>query len=106
MHKLFGGGGNDIFKGGLVSYLESPEAVTVDLERPRATGEGRDELRNVAAVYGSEFDDVMYGSSGDDRLYAMGGGDELDGRKGEDVLDGGTGVDTCANGETEQSCES
>ncbi|HEY7874541.1 MAG TPA: hypothetical protein VIG64_05395 [Actinomycetota bacterium] len=105
-HELYGGPGNDRLEGGRAYYTESSKAVTVDLERGRATGEGRDELVKVRVVVGTEFGDVIRGSDADDFLYGGEGGDDLDGRAGDDVLSGGPGTDSCANGETEDTCES
>ncbi len=106
-----GGPGNDTILGGggvdLVLYATAPSAVTVDLSRGRATGEGRDALSAVENVTGSRFADTLTGNAaantlsggpGNDRIFGRAGADTLLGGPGFDVLDGGTGKDTCSVG--------
>ncbi len=49
-------------------------------------------LRQVEAVEGSAFDDVLLGLDGDQRLVGGGGNDRLQGRAGSDILVGDGGV--------------
>lgn len=143
---LLGGPGEDDFFGGLgnddiqasgpgldvLMYWYSPRPVTVDVGAGRATGEGRDTLSGLDAIFGSRHDDTLigsaasdtlngdegndlirglggddtlYGDIGDDRIFGGDGNDRLDGQGQRDSLDGGAGTDECLNGEEQTDCE-
>lgn len=61
---------------------------------------GTKTLTNIerAALYGSQFDDVITGGSGDDIISGDLGNDTLNGALGNDTLDGGRGTDTLDGG--------
>ena len=87
---LSGEGGNDTLIGdeGLTfADFSAGGAVTVDLVAGVATGQGRDELSGIEAVYGSPRADSLTGDGGDN-LFAPG--------RGSDVIDGGGGQDALA----------
>jgi Ca2+-binding RTX toxin-like protein len=122
---IAGRGGDDLICGGRgtwdrVTYKLAPRGVTVRLPQHRATGQGRDRLFGIDAVYGSRFADYLLGSTdhntlnglagsdtliggggvdnvfglrGDDNLSGNGGNDELYGRLGNDDILGGDGHD-------------
>ena len=73
-----------------VSYEDSEEGVTVDLETPENNvgdfAEG-DTFDNIESLIGSDFDDTLTGDSGDNTLR---------GGAGADILDGGAGADTAS----------
>lgn len=126
---LSGGAGDDHlsgetgFKAGFafyhsVTYAHAPRSVRVNLERGRASGWGRDVLKDIAHVVGSDFDDVIVGTSttdpdipadyhainslrggrGDDALYGKKSADSLAGGQGDDRLFGGRGDDRLDGG--------
>ncbi|MFN3825307.1 MAG: hypothetical protein ACK4RN_15110 [Pseudorhodobacter sp.] len=88
-----GGGGRD-----MVSYVNSPDPVTVNL----GTGRGQrgyaegDVYVSIERITGSIFPDLFYGSPGDDEFRGLGGYDWFVGSAGRDSYDGGTGRDTVA----------
>jgi Ca2+-binding RTX toxin-like protein len=83
-----GGPGDDVFHGGEVWYITSPQAVHIDLAGGTATGEGNDTLVDVHKVHGSPFDDRLIGSNGEDRLMGESGNDVILGGRGDDDLIG------------------
>ena len=111
---LEGGAGADRLNGGAgvdaVSYRDSDEGVTVDLEE--GTGEGGhaegDVITGIENVLGSGYDDritgddtanQLEGGDGDDQLRGGGGADRLEGGDGDDDLQGGGGADRLDGGE-------
>ncbi|WP_262271235.1 calcium-binding protein [Microvirga yunnanensis] len=114
---LDGGAGNDWLDGGVGSdtvyggagsdtaYFSADAAVTVDLGRNTAIGQGFDRLFGIENVVGSLYDDRLTGDRkannlsggyGNDRLMGAGGDDFLNGNVGNDTVVGGTGNDTVA----------
>lgn len=105
---LDGGAGSDMLYGGAgidTAYFSSDAAVTVDLGRKTAIGQGFDRVFGIENVVGSLFDDVLTGDRkannlsggyGNDRLTGAGGDDFLNGNVGDDTVIGGTGNDTVA----------
>ncbi len=90
---------------GILSYAEAERAVTVDLRRGIATGQGRDRLLGVVTVvYGSDFDDLLLGRQERQFLEGNGGNDVIKGRAGDDGLVGGPGLDRITGGKGEDSC--
>jgi Ca2+-binding RTX toxin-like protein len=103
---LSGQGGNDLIEGGegddemdggvgidTASFIDSAQAVDVELLLFRSTGNGEDELNNFENVIGSNHDDSILGDSADNRLEGRDGNDEIDGHWGNDDLLGGLGDD-------------
>ncbi|MGI9349924.1 MAG: NF038122 family metalloprotease [Rhizobiaceae bacterium] len=118
---IIGGRGADILDGGTntavgdtVSYSNSGQQVTVDLDTGggtgSATGSGHgsgDVLTNFENIFGSRFNDSLTGDSGNneingflgnDDIFGEGGNDNLIGGSGNDNLNGGTGNDTMLGG--------
>lgn len=100
---LLPGGGRDIATGGadsinVISYLPSPAAIGINLRTGIARGWGRDSVRNVHQVEGTQFDDVVVGDSSGNALVGLGGRDRLRGGRGEDSLVGGSGDDDLSGG--------
>jgi Ca2+-binding RTX toxin-like protein len=105
---LDGGAGSDMLHGGAGSdtaYFSSDAAVTVDLARKTAVGQGFDRLFGIENVVGSFSDDMLRGDRkannlsggyGDDTLMGAGGDDFLNGNVGNDTVIGGRGDDTVA----------
>jgi Ca2+-binding RTX toxin-like protein len=91
--------GRDLIRGGrdtdAVLYVASRKPVRVSLSRGRAIGEGRDRLKDVEAVVGSDRRDALTGSRR--RNVLLGGG-------GKDVINGKGGRDLCI-GERARNCE-
>lgn len=95
-------GGGDTIDGGagrdMVSYVDSPERVVVDL----AAGLGRegmaagDRYAGIERVTGSIQPDLFFGTTGEDEFRGLGGYDWFVGSDGQDSYDGGTGRDTVA----------
>ena len=77
---LDGGLGNDTLDGGkgndTASFNHLSNAVTVNLVKDTATGQGSDTLKNIQNVTGSNSNDTITGNSGDN------------------IIDGGLGTDT------------
>lgn len=87
---LDGGTGNDT-----LSYTNSADAVTLDLETGTGTGgdaEG-DTFTDFEFVTASENDDSVTGSAAGDTIDGSGGDDDIDGAGGNDTLFGGDGDD-------------
>jgi len=96
-----------------VSFVDAPNAVTVDLRSGFARFDGGDRLANVENIIGSSFDDTLrgddnansiLGGDGNDTIEGNGGDDILEGGGGIDIIDGGPGNDTCS-GERLVNCE-
>lgn len=85
-----GGGGNDTMSGGggfdWAVYDFAPAAITANLGAGTVTGEGRDVLKKMEGISGSEFGDVLTGSGRDEGFYGLGGDDVIDGRGGFDWM--------------------
>lgn len=96
--------GNDTIHGGpllggtWVDYFPTPNGVHVDLAAGTATGAGSDNLTNITAVFGTQFDDVLEGDSNSNWLTGFGGNDTLRGRGDYDFLEGNLGDDTAIGG--------
>jgi len=90
---LVGGPGADT-----VNYSFARRRVVVRLPRQRAFGHGRDGLRGVEQVIGSEGADIIVGDSRRNWLEGGGGNDRIIGGGGNHLLDGGPGDDTLAGG--------
>lgn len=86
---MFGADGGDVLSGGpgrdLASYA-SGRAVTVDLARGRATGQGRDDLAGIEIVEGSDRPDRLLGDDGPNRFLPGGIDNVVDGRGGLDLV--------------------
>lgn len=108
---LIGGHGDDVLRGGAgadtADYSRCGAAVSVDLARGRATGDGTDTLSSIENATGSMGDDtltgngganVLDGGAGNDRLAGGGGNDRLLGGDGSDSLEGGAGNDALGGG--------
>jgi len=98
-----GMGGNDTISGGAgsdtASYEHAPAAVTVDLKKGRASGgDGKDALKSIENIIGSEFSDQLIGDAGDNVIAGAGGHDIIDGKEGNNTLDGGEGNNTIIAG--------
>ncbi|MGH2530346.1 MAG: calcium-binding protein [Actinomycetota bacterium] len=105
--RLMGGRGNDLLSGGtgddsldgggqvfdLVSYIDAPGPVRVDLAAGTALGEGMDALAGVDDAQGSNFNDVLVGDAGWNDIEGLGGDDVIVGGDGGDFLEGGPGND-------------
>jgi Ca2+-binding RTX toxin-like protein len=86
---LLGGPGNDTLKGGrgsfdAVAYTSAGRPIQVNVATGVATGEGRDSLRRLEDVVGSNFADTLIGD-------ASRAGNGFVGGRGDDTIDGGGG---------------
>lgn len=102
---LSGGAGDDILTGGTgtdtASYSGVTSAVTVTLVSidPQATGgAGKDTLRSIENVVGTNLADKLTGNGVGNALSGQGGDDLLTGNAGNDRLNGGTGADRMFGG--------
>jgi Ca2+-binding RTX toxin-like protein len=86
---ITGDSGNNVIDGGAgidtVRFNGVSAAVTVDLAKGTATGQGTDTLKNIENITGSNLADTIAGD---------GGNNIIDGGMGDDHLDGGAGIDT------------
>ena len=94
--KMHGGNGDDLFLGGkgddlydggpgtdTAVYLDAPKGVHVDLAitKGQATGGGgKDTLKSIENVIGSNYADTLLGNGGDNTIEGGKGNDKLDGR--------------------------
>ncbi|MGA1675222.1 MAG: peroxidase family protein [Pseudomonadales bacterium] len=103
---LIGGAGDDRYDGGAgidtVSYATgATSGITITLASQRTQtrgGGGRERIRNVENLIGSEFNDNLGGSNVANQLEGGAGDDRLDGGAGNDTLIGGLGLDTLIGG--------
>lgn len=99
---MVGGTGDDLLDGGYgwdtVDYSDATSAIVMRWRIVKSDSEGRDTLRSVENVIGTNFADIMYGTVNADTLGGGAGADELDGEKGDDVLYGAWGDDTLRGG--------
>ncbi|HEX2029883.1 MAG TPA: peptidoglycan DD-metalloendopeptidase family protein [Actinomycetota bacterium] len=97
--ELAGGKGADHLRGGpgsdVAIFTSAKQAVTANLDRGTATGQGNDVLLGIEWLFGSLFGDHLVGDAGPNVLFGDLGNDSLKGRGGEDVADGGGGADAC-----------
>ncbi|AUG05333.1 retention module-containing protein [Pseudomonas sp. S09G 359] len=115
---VYGGSGNDIIFGDLISYkgqegsaalkafAAEKLATTVDQIDDRTLHQYITEhvqdvgaLANASNIYGtSDGGDTLIGNAGDDILFGQGGNDTLSGGAGNDILVGGKGNDILTGG--------
>jgi Ca2+-binding RTX toxin-like protein len=95
--------GDDVLDGSnnfdYVSFETSTAGVTADLGNPNPQDNGalgRDTLRHLEVLKGSQQDDVLTARDGPGGLFGLGGNDLLVGGAASDGLDGGPGVDTAS----------
>ncbi len=107
-----GEAGNDVIQDndttvGEADYRDSPAGIEVTMTNdPAHPGfgsakdgwGGKDTLRSIEQVQGSEHDDVIAMDDRDNVVHGNGGDDLIDGSGGADVLYGGDGADTLAGG--------
>ena len=97
---IVGSGGGDTIDGGtgrdMVSYVNSPTPVTVDLGAARGLAgmAAGDVYISIESATGSRHADTFYGSPGEDIFRGMAGNDTFFGSANRDRYDGGTGFDT------------
>ena len=114
---MVGGGRQDTFFGSLgadtidgasgtdrVDYSASDEGIIIDVGRGEfgevgigGLAEG-DLLKNIEAVVGSEFDDVIIVNGSKLNLFGLGGDDSIVGSSNFDRIEGGDGDDTLRGG--------
>ena len=87
---LEGGTGNDRLDGGegfdTATYRHASGGVTVDLAAGKASGaDGKDVLKSIEAVLGSDFADTLVGNDAANVLDGGGGKDTMTGGKGDDT---------------------
>lgn len=98
---LGGSGGDDLIDGragrDTVFYndLRGPAEVSLADGYGTVDGAGRDVLRGMENIWGTNRADTLYGDNGPNVIRGLGGADLLVGFDGVDVLDGGVGQDTC-----------
>ena len=83
------------------SYATASAGVTVSLALtgPQATGgSGRDTLRSIENLVGSDFGDRLTGNAGNNALDGGAGNDTASGGGGRDTLTGGAGNDRLSGG--------
>ena len=87
-----GDAGNDLLDGGpgidLAFYDYSPRAVVANLSTKRTTGWGRDTLRSVEDLHGSQKGDVLVGNGGSNAISGHCGADRILGGGGNDTIVG------------------
>ncbi|EDL50119.1 calcium-binding protein [Erythrobacter sp. SD-21] len=100
---MAGGSGDDFLHGGYgfdtVDYSASTSAISLRWRIVYSESEGKDSLRSIERVIGSDFDDLMHGSGADDTFHGGAGSDELRGGKGSDVLFGEASDDIVCGGD-------
>jgi Ca2+-binding RTX toxin-like protein len=100
---IFPGAGNDFVDGGpggaFVTYEGSSTPISANLRTGVIAGQGRDRVKRVQGVGGSEGDDVLIGTNDFNDLEGFGGNDTISGRGGDfDFLNAGAGNDTVRGG--------
>ncbi|MBL6664523.1 MAG: M10 family metallopeptidase C-terminal domain-containing protein [Rickettsiales bacterium] len=119
-NNLFGEAGNDVFitgegsdiiDGGLgsdtVSYVNSLEAVNIDLSTNEISGgdADNDSIVNIENVIGSSFDDILVGNDLDNSFTGRSGDDSLSGGLGSDIyiydFNGGIDIVTESGGDVD-----
>ncbi|MBI4259050.1 MAG: hypothetical protein HY658_00655 [Actinobacteria bacterium] len=99
---LLGQAGKDGYRGGggfdYADFELAGRAVTANLTTGKATGEGRDTLKGIEALFGSRFGDLLIGNAAPNVLFGWNGADDLRGRAGNDHLDGGRHGDSLNGG--------
>jgi Ca2+-binding RTX toxin-like protein len=97
---LFGAGGNDRVNGGggfdYAGFLVA--AVHANLSTGKATGEGRDTLRNIQGLLAALSPSSLHGNAAANVLLGAVGNDVLHGAGGNDLIAGGTGADSLFGG--------
>jgi hypothetical protein len=98
---LAGLGGDDTYVGGatltLVAFL-SGNSVDASLRDGVAHGEGRDRLKGIDGLVGSNGPDTLIGSTKANVILGRGGKDTVSGGANNDVLSGGPGDDRISGG--------
>jgi Ca2+-binding RTX toxin-like protein len=107
--RLYGGEGRDLLNGGegrdYAIYVDSRVGIAaVMLNQDGSSlhgfeGLGEDDLINIEAMWGSQFDDLLVGNDEDNIILGMDGNDSLYGGAGNDILNGGDGFDVVYGGE-------
>lgn len=86
---ITGSAGDNVIDGGVgvntVRFDGVAAAVTVDLTKGAATGQGNDILHNIENVTGSNLNETITGNGGDNVLDGKGGADVLKGLGGNDT---------------------
>jgi Ca2+-binding RTX toxin-like protein len=100
---VFPGAGNDFIHGGrggaFATYEGSSSPIRANLASGIIRGQGRDQLRNVVGIGGSEGDDVLLGTNDFNDLEGFGGDDTIRARGGEfDFINAGAGNDNIRGG--------
>lgn len=97
---LAGERGNDALDGGkgydYATYFYAKAGVSVSLIRGVADDDGfggRDTLKSIEGVYGSQYGDAIRGDDGSNELFGNAGDDALRGGGGQDLLVGNEGAD-------------
>ncbi|MEN9897114.1 MAG: hypothetical protein RLZZ66_763 [Pseudomonadota bacterium] len=96
------GGENSQWGGDIVSYHNSPSAVSVILVTGAGSvtgGAGNDVLYQIEGVEGSNFNDTLIGGDGSDHIQGGEGSDSISGGAGDDFLSGDRGNDTLEGGD-------
>jgi len=83
----------DRYSAACVSYTHVARGIAADLTRGWVQAQGRDRVRGVQCLYGTQFADRITGSARDDLLYlcAWGTGTAVD--RGRNIVDTGAGDD-------------
>jgi Ca2+-binding RTX toxin-like protein len=99
----FPGPGDDFFDGGrgggYITYEGTHTPVRADLRSGVVIAQGRDRVKNVEGVGGSEAADVLIGNNGSNGLEAYGGNDVIRGLGGADFIAAGAGDDAIEGGD-------
>ena len=86
--------GNDTIDGGpdsdfgyVVAYMDDPAGVMVDLTEGIGIDGwgGRDTIRNMTSIHGSDYNDVLIGNDNGNDFWGRAGADTFDGRGGFDT---------------------
>ena len=99
----------DVFVGGpngrlgdVVSFgdagIKSGKGVVVDLGKGSARGTGRDQLRGIEDVWGTDHDDVLIGDGAGNSFLGAGGDNIFRGRAGDDCFNPGRGSNRVLGG--------
>lgn len=102
---LIGGPGDDRINGGaagplgdFVDYRSTGYSVKVNLSSGHASGDGKDLLKSIENIVGSNHGDRLTGSVRDNLMYAGHGDDTLEGRGGDDCLFPNLGTNSVEGG--------
>ena len=97
---IYGGNGDDFINGGsgldIAEFSGNDNWINLNKKGYQNTGDGRDKLVSIEAIYAGDGDDTLIGHRRNSNFLAGGDGDDWieAGKHSKDYLVGGAGIDT------------